>query len=726
MKRCSLCSSERCLSLKHALKPGAVCKIRMVIGGDHGQGAFRLCFRVVINLKNKKKPIHKIKAVAEVYSSKEEGIVLERSIMLWLKEDMEKIAQSALKISIDENPNTVQDNAQATQATNENQEDSVIYDDRGCIVCDYSEKTSRLQDSEGTGEDDLANTNIISNIEIFITGDMSFYSYILGKDGASSQYCPYCPLTKEEWTPIGHEKAEGWTVQSLTAMANDSTKSGTQKKGVKCCHKLPCVPVLNITPSLTHWGLGVDNDAINLFADRVEWTIIAIPPSEEAKRARWRELVAIILAARQAVNNYNASTEGKNLTTLEAKNKLTQGVMSNLETDQLKQMSKRRNDLVDERKATRKRSPNNDAAIKASADAVKAFDASKAGKLRSKLVKKNNGSQRAMSLEELARMKILLQQRTTLEKARDSAVKQRTDLKKELDEKIRLRRKDADGWHIPMDRIYLKHGCKREDYFKRQFSGRPLKQIKKNAGKIFRDAKALLMQHKSPSVAEAVIDKLCNDMVILLTRSYKLFALLHKECPDDEDVIHCEALVKLYMSQYREMFKGVTPKAHCIEDHSVDLFIRHMENGLPLMIEQFVERNHQDGRRLDEQCKRIVCPIKRARTHARRKALDGLASINRRIKEVNDATKRGIYKLKEGSELIDLFDDDDDEILFVIPSTEASSPTRARSTGSVLHFTTETETQAVITPTNPPVESLSSTRTSTQEDLIMEDGMEEE
>ena len=159
------------------------------------------------------------------------------------------------------------------------------------------------------------------------------------------------------------------------------------------------------------------------------------------------------------------------------------------------------------------------------------------------------------------------------------------------------------------------------------------------------------------------------------------------------------------------MFKGVIPTAHCIEDHSVDLFICNMENGLPLMIEQFVERNHQDGRRLDDQCKRIVCPIKRARTHARRKALDGLASINRRIKEVNDATKRGSYKLKEGSELIDLFDDDDDEILFVIPSTEATStPMRpAPSAGSSLYSATETETQAVITPTNPPVERLLST-----------------
>ena len=122
-----LCVEE--LLDEHAVKPGAVCKIRMVIGGDHGQGAFRLCFRVVINLKNKKKPIHKIKAVAEVYSSKEEGVVLEKSIMSWLKEDMEKIAQSALTISIDENPNNTdaQDNAQSTQVTNENQDESVIY-----------------------------------------------------------------------------------------------------------------------------------------------------------------------------------------------------------------------------------------------------------------------------------------------------------------------------------------------------------------------------------------------------------------------------------------------------------------------------------------------------------------------------------------------------------------------------------------------------------------------
>jgi hypothetical protein len=76
-----------------------------------------------------------------------------------------------------------------------------------------------------------------------------------------------------------------------------------------------------------------------------------------------------------------------------------------------------------------------------------------------------------------------------------------------------------------------------------------------------------------------------------------------------------------------------------------------------------------------------------------------------------------------------LSDDKDDEVLFVIPSTEACTPTRARvdlaHIDSLLH--SETNAQAVITPTIIlPVERLSSALTSTQEELIMEDGMEEE
>ena len=76
---------------EHVASPFNIKRICLIIGGDHGKGAFRLCFRIVINLWGMTKPIHKTKSIAEVYCKKEEGILLEKTIMPWLKEDLEKI-----------------------------------------------------------------------------------------------------------------------------------------------------------------------------------------------------------------------------------------------------------------------------------------------------------------------------------------------------------------------------------------------------------------------------------------------------------------------------------------------------------------------------------------------------------------------------------------------------------------------------------------------------------
>ena len=133
-----------------------------------------------------------------------------------------------------------------------------------------------------------------------------------------------------------------------------------------------------------------------------------------------------------------------------------------------------------------------------------------------------------------------------------------------------------------MDKIYVKHKAKREDYFKRQFSGRPLKEIKKQAEGIFNDARALLCQHKHPDVHESFIDHLCDDMVDLLTRSYKMFEVIHTESPTMVDAEKLQGLVDHYMVKYREMMPTVTPKAHVLEDHILDKFIIHIHHGLPL------------------------------------------------------------------------------------------------------------------------------------------------
>ena len=71
-----------------------------------------------------------------------------------------------------------------------------------------------------------------------------------------------------------------------------------------------------------------------------------------------------------------------------------------------------------------------------------------------------------------------------------------------------------------------------------------------------------------------------------------------------------------------------------------------IESDRPLskIIEQFVKLNHQMGKQIDEQCKRIVSAEIMANSMAKRKALDYHCKINKRIKLVHDAEKRGEYE----------------------------------------------------------------------------------
>ena len=45
----------------------------LVVGSDHGQVAFRLCFRAMMTVRGRVDPVYKTKSIAEVYCKKEEG-----------------------------------------------------------------------------------------------------------------------------------------------------------------------------------------------------------------------------------------------------------------------------------------------------------------------------------------------------------------------------------------------------------------------------------------------------------------------------------------------------------------------------------------------------------------------------------------------------------------------------------------------------------------------------
>jgi len=170
--------------------------------------------------------------------------------------------------------------------------------------------------------------------------------------------------------------------------------------------------------------------------------------------------------------------------------------------------------------------------------------------------------------------------------------------------------------------------------------------------------------------------------------SYKAFNIPHKESPSDDDIKEARILVDEYAAKSRETMKSVTPKGHVAGAHSIDQLIKHRENGLPIVIEQFVERNHQEGSIIDEQCKRIVCKEKRADKHCKRKALHGLASLRKRIKVVNAATSRGKYKQKSNEVTVPVLEGDGTAPLRR-PSNEETNSSEMES---------ENNAQVVITP----------------------------
>jgi hypothetical protein len=84
------------LLIKHGIKSRSkIQRIKLIIGGDPGQGAFRLCILVLIELVDEE-PIDTAVSIGKVFCSKEEGKILDDCIMDLLVADLQKINDSLL------------------------------------------------------------------------------------------------------------------------------------------------------------------------------------------------------------------------------------------------------------------------------------------------------------------------------------------------------------------------------------------------------------------------------------------------------------------------------------------------------------------------------------------------------------------------------------------------------------------------------------------------------
>ena len=93
-----------------------------------------------------------------------------------------------------------------------------------------------------------------------------------------------------------------------------------------------------------------------------------------------------------------------------------------------------------------------------------------------------------------------------------------------------------------------------------------------------------------------------------------------------------------------------TPKGHITEIHAPQYF-RDMPNGLfHLLIEQWVERNHQDGKKIEAHRKHISNLGKKMNSIAQRKHTIKHPEIQDRISRLFTDTNEGKYVEKKAGE----------------------------------------------------------------------------
>uniref|UniRef100_A0A7S2LAZ8 Uncharacterized protein n=1 Tax=Skeletonema marinoi TaxID=267567 RepID=A0A7S2LAZ8_9STRA len=368
----------------------------------------------------------------------------------------------------------------------------------------------------------------------------------------------------------------------------DSNAKGAKRLGVKRRPYFPWIPVENYILPVLHLCIGLGNNVIDYFGHLVEWTLTKLSDEERG----WKNRVValdreLIQQKRDAVNEWKASTRGKQRTAL---------------------MALRRN-----RAQTVGLLPN--------------------------------------ETEELAELDAEF---TALGKARDELKSERKNLMEKIEKAHESRRKPPKEvtrtWYLLMERIYRDCGVKREDYHKRKFSGRPLKEIMRKSEKIFTEAKQMLREFKDDSIdgIDAKIDNVCDNMISLLSSWGKVFNTLYSKDPSQEDKAQFKIDLDTAVRKHRALrglvdYNNDTPKLHCIEDHAVDALERFPD--LLLMIEEWVEQFHQtEKKRVENRVRFIKDAFKRAESASKKRAAVNDSTLmvqSRRTKK-----PRGGYKPK--------------------------------------------------------------------------------
>ena len=240
-----------CVSLAHLLnykgiKPRDVEELIFGVGGDHGQGAFRLIFKVIVKLLSGDWHEQVCGGAARIICSKDRAEIIKKAFLPQLTKDLEILSKSKVLIT----------------PLNE--------DGTGRLVCDL---LSEGDDAFEFDQFSPLHSHIVSSIDMWNVGDLKWLCMILGMTNMEGIWCIYCYLRKQQWKVYGHAPGRERTIENMAEFLNAGLR-GAERMGVVDAPWWPFIKKCMIP--LLHIIIGIFNDIDQHYLKVLDEKVIAI------------------------------------------------------------------------------------------------------------------------------------------------------------------------------------------------------------------------------------------------------------------------------------------------------------------------------------------------------------------------------------------------------------------------------------------------------------------
>ncbi len=391
----------------------------------------------------------------------------------------------------------------------------------------------------------------------FISGDLSFFACLLGKDGSSGCYCYVCDLTQSQWQEEVHEKGGLWSLQTMQEIRS-SEMDARKARGIKKTPLITCVDVDRYSLPLLHMMMGQGNKLLDSFLDYVD----KFPQLEDTPI----ELKGIRNDFYHALQKRNDAKE-------------THEVFAQLMGTRLATVRLARSVLI---------------------------------KHMASKGKKATPNEKLLDIEDKTRMTVEIDNLMRDKKQVDSDLKNESAKLSEARKMLyaaEARYSKKDRWlrQVIEEEFLIPKGIVRGAYHGGDLTGGAVKKLMEHSGEIFRSLQLYLVplarEKGVPQKFLVELDERIRVTQVCLTSFDGLYSRLRCGSIDDvgfmDDV---EGFLRSALKSWRLLGLSISPKVHLLEDHVIDFL--HRENGLSHHDEEFVERAHQKGLKFNQMTRR--------------------------------------------------------------------------------------------------------------------------